>query len=127
MIKVSVMYPNKTGVRFDHSYYRDKHLPLIESRMGATLSYYTIDKGLYGGPPGAPAAYVGMCHLMCDSVAAYEAGFGPHAEELTRDIRNFTDTTPIVQISEVVVERSVKAPEQAAGPGRGARNTAAAG
>ena len=29
MIKVSVMYPNRPGARFDHDYYRDKHLPLI--------------------------------------------------------------------------------------------------
>jgi len=25
MIKVSVMYPNTPGVRFDHQYHRDKH------------------------------------------------------------------------------------------------------
>jgi hypothetical protein len=30
MIKVSVMYPNSPGVRFDHDYYREKHLPLID-------------------------------------------------------------------------------------------------
>ena len=46
MIKVSVMYPHSPGVRFDHDYYRDKHLPLIKSRMGAALKYYTIDKEL---------------------------------------------------------------------------------
>ena len=106
MIKVSVMYPNGPGARFDHDYYRDKHLPRIKKRMGATLKYYTVDKGLSGGAPGAPIPYVGMCHLMCDSVASYHAGFDPYAEELTRDIRNFTDQTPVVQISEVVVENS---------------------
>ncbi len=26
MIKVSVMYPNTPGARFDHAYYRDKHM-----------------------------------------------------------------------------------------------------
>jgi uncharacterized protein (TIGR02118 family) len=108
MIKVSVMYPNGPGARFDHGYYRDKHLPLIERRMGAGLKYYTIDKGLAGGAPDAPAAYIGMCHLLCDSVAAYQASFGPHAKELTADIANFTDRTPVVQISEVVVESSAK-------------------
>jgi uncharacterized protein (TIGR02118 family) len=30
MFKVSVMYPNKEGARFDHTYYRDKHMPLLK-------------------------------------------------------------------------------------------------
>jgi len=34
MIKVSVMYPNTPGSRFDHAYYRDKHMPLLKARMG---------------------------------------------------------------------------------------------
>ncbi len=106
MIKVSVMYPNAPGARFDHDYYRDKHMPLIKKRMGAALKYYTVDKGMAGGAPGTSAAYVGMCHLLCDSVESYQSSFGPHAEELTGDIRNFTNQTPITQISQVVVENS---------------------
>ena len=51
MIKVSVMYPNKPGARFDHAYYRDKHMPLVKARMGDACKYYTIDKGLAGGAP----------------------------------------------------------------------------
>src|SRR5215467_5142196 len=108
MIKVSVMYPNKPGVRFDHDYYRTKHLPLIKSRMGAALKYYTIDKGLADGNGKSPGAYVAMCHLLCDSVDEYRSSFGPHAHEIEADIRNFTDVTPIVQISEVVVENSAR-------------------
>ena len=109
MIKVSVMYSNKPGVRFDHKYYRDKHLPLIKSRMGTGLKYYTIDKGLAGGAPDTPATYIAECHLMCDSVAAYQASFGPYAAEISGDIANFTDVTPVIQVSEVVVENSAKA------------------
>ena len=55
MIKVSVIYPSKSGARFDHDYYRNKHLPLIKSRMGAGLKYYAIDKGLAGGDGKSPA------------------------------------------------------------------------
>lgn len=106
MIKVSVMYPNGPGARFDHDYYRNKHLPLIKRRMGAGLTYYTIDKGLSGAAPDAPATYIGMCHLLCDSLEAYHAAFDAHAQELNADIPNFTDRTPVVQISEVVVENS---------------------
>ena len=50
MIKVSVMYPNKEGSRFDHDYYRDKHMPLLKARMGDHCKFYTVDKGQ---PPGS--------------------------------------------------------------------------
>ena len=108
MIKVSVMYPNKPGARFDHNYYREKHLPLIKRRMGAALKYYTIDRGLAGGAPGAPATFIAACHLLCDSIECYKASFDPHAQEISGDIAKFTDVTPIVQISEVVVENSAQ-------------------
>lgn len=103
MIKVSVMYPNTPGARFDHAYYRDKHMPLVKARLGDACKYYTVDKGLAGGAPGAPATYVGMCHIFCDLVEAFQAGFGPHAKEIMADIPNYTDQSPVIQISEVVV------------------------
>ena len=37
MIKVSVMYPNKEGARFDHDYYREKHMPLVAAWMDRTI------------------------------------------------------------------------------------------
>ena len=103
MIKVSVMYPHAPGARFDHAYYRDKHMPLVKARMGDSCRYYTVDKGLAGGAPGAPAVYIAMCHLFCDSVEAFQQGFGPHTKEIMADIPNYTDLQPVVQISEVVV------------------------
>jgi uncharacterized protein (TIGR02118 family) len=103
MIKVSVMYPNTPGARFDHSYYRDTHMPLVKARMGASCKHYTVDKGLGGGVPGTPAVYVAMCHIFCDSVESFQAGFGPHAQEIMADISNYTDLAPVIQISEVVV------------------------
>jgi uncharacterized protein (TIGR02118 family) len=78
-------------------------MPLVKERMGDKCKYYTIDKGLSGAEPGAPATYVGMCHIFCDSVEAFQAGFGPHAKEILADIANYTDQKPVLQISEVVV------------------------
>lgn len=103
MIKVSVMYPHQAGARFDHAYYRDKHMPLVKARMGDALHSYTVDKGLSGGAPGSAPTYVGMCHLFCDTVESFQAGFGPHAKEILADIPNYTDLQPVMQISEVVV------------------------
>jgi uncharacterized protein (TIGR02118 family) len=103
MIKVSVMYPNKSGARFDHAYYRDKHMPLVQSRLGDACKYYTVDKGLAGGAPGAEATYVAMCHIFSDSVEAFQAGMGRHGQEILGDIPNYTDLHPVIQVSEVVV------------------------
>ena len=103
MIKASVMYPNKPGARFDHDYYRDKHLPLVKRLMGDYCQSYTIDKGLAGGAPGAPATYVAMCHIYCESVEAFQKGFGPNAKEIMADVANYTDLMPVLQISDVVV------------------------
>ena len=103
MIKVSVMYPNTPGARFNHEYYRDKHMPRAKTRMGGNCRYYTVDKGLGGGTPDSPPTYVGMCHIFCDCVEAFQAGFGPHAREIMDYIPNYTDLSPVIQISEVVV------------------------
>ena len=103
MIKVSVMYPATPGARFDHDYYRDKHMPLVKARMGAACASYTVDKGLAGGAPGTAPTYVAMCHIVGESVETFQAGFGPHAKEILADIANYTDLQPVMQISEVVV------------------------
>ena len=75
----------------------------MKARLSDSCKYYTIDKGLAGGAPGTPATYVGMCHIFCDSVESFQAGSGPHAKEIMADISNYTDQSPVIQISEVVV------------------------
>jgi uncharacterized protein (TIGR02118 family) len=102
MIKVSVMYPSKPGARFDHVYYRDNHMSLMKARLGAACLSYTVDKGLAGGAPGEPPPYVGMCHIYFESVESFQGAFGPHAQEIMGDIPNYTDLSPVIQISEVV-------------------------
>jgi uncharacterized protein (TIGR02118 family) len=104
MIKVSVMYPNEPQGRFDHDYYRDRHMPMVKRLMGEHLRRYTVDKGQAGGAPGAPATYVAMGHLYCDSLETFQAGFGPHSDEIFGDIPRYTDAKPVIQISEVIVE-----------------------
>lgn len=106
MIKVTVMYPNTPGARFDHAYYRDKHMPLVQARMGTVCKRYTVDRGVGGAAPGAPAPYVAMCHIFCESLEAFQQSFGRHAQEFMADIPNYTDLSPVVQISEVIVGES---------------------
>ena len=103
MFKISVMYPNPPGARFDHAYYRDTHLPMVAAKLGSASSYYTIEKGLGGGAPGSPAPYIAMCHFFCESLEAFGAAMASHRKEIMSDIPNYTDQTPVMQTSEVVV------------------------
>ena len=106
MIKVTVMYPYTEGARFDHAYYRDRHMPMVKARLGSACNYYTVDKGLHGREPGSPPAFVAMCAFLCDSIEAYQAASMEHRAEIRGDIANYTDIVPVIQFSEVVVERS---------------------
>jgi uncharacterized protein (TIGR02118 family) len=103
MIKVSVMYPNRPDARFDHDYYRDKHMPMVAQLLGAACRRYSVDKGLGGGMPGQAAPFVAQCHLYFDSVEAFQATFAPHGKAIMADVPNYTDLQPQVQVSEVVV------------------------
>ena len=102
MTNVTVMYANVPGARFDHEYYLNTHMPLTKERMGDHCKYYAVEKGLMGGEPGAPPPYVAQCHIFCESVEAFLAGFMPNMAELVADIPNYTDIPPTIQISEVV-------------------------
>jgi uncharacterized protein (TIGR02118 family) len=101
MIKVSVLYPNKPGAKFDMKYYCVKHMPMVQAKLGAACKSVAVEQGLAGGAPGAPAAFIAMGHLYCDSVEAFQAAFGPHAKEIMGDIPNYTDIEPTLQISDV--------------------------
>jgi uncharacterized protein (TIGR02118 family) len=106
VIKFNVMYPRAEGARFDHAYYRDKHMPMIKERLGAACLYYTVDKGLAGGAPGAPSPYLAACSIVFESLEAMQQALGPHAKAIQADIANYTDAQPVIWISEVVVEHS---------------------
>jgi uncharacterized protein (TIGR02118 family) len=97
MIRVSVMYENKDGARFDHAYYA-----LVRERLGGFgLIRAEVDRGMAGGG-GARAPFVGVAHLYFNSVADFERGMKTHGKELMADVPNYTDVQPQVQISEIV-------------------------
>ena len=103
MIRMSVLYPRKEGARFDWAYYTGTHLPLVRRKLGATLKALSIEQGIAGGAPGSPAAFVAIANHTFESVAAFQAAFKEHAQELMADIPNFTSIEPIIQLSEVKI------------------------
>ncbi|MBL8450965.1 MAG: EthD family reductase [Dechloromonas sp.] len=101
MIKVSVLYPNAPGSHFDLEYYCNSHMPMVRDKLGAACKGIAVDAGVAGEGGGAPFAAV--CHLFFDSVEAFQAAFGPHEGVIMADIPNYTDVSPQVQISQVVI------------------------
>lgn len=73
MTKVSVLYPNGSGKKFDMDYYLNSHVPLVAKTLGDALKGASYDKGLAGGAP-----------------------------ILMGDLPNFTNIEPEIQINEVV-------------------------
>ena len=103
MIRITVLYPNNEGSKFDHDYYANTHFPMVAEKLTPLgLVSGEVNVGLAGGAPGAPAPFVAVGHLMFNSIEEFQNGFGVHGEELMGDLPNFTDIEPIIQISEVV-------------------------
>jgi len=102
MIKVTILYPNGDGKKFNMDYYSNKHMPMIASLLGDLLKLFAIDKGIAGRTPTDPIPYLAIGYLYFDNLSAYQNSFRPNAEKIRNDIPNYTNIQPVVQISEVL-------------------------
>jgi uncharacterized protein (TIGR02118 family) len=99
MIKVTVLYPNAEGARFDADHYLNIHMPMAISAFGDKLRGVTVDFGL--GTPDAPAPFRAICTFLFDSVEVFNELFAAHAGALLADVPNYTDIQMVIQIGEV--------------------------
>ncbi|URW76337.1 EthD family reductase [Sphingomonas donggukensis] len=93
-----VTYPATAGARFDHDYYRETHLPLVESALrphGLTSAVALR--------PEAEAPHLAVAILTFADAATRDAALGsPEAGPVFADIANFTDVAPVATPCEVV-------------------------
>jgi uncharacterized protein (TIGR02118 family) len=106
MIKVSVLYPNAESSKFDMDYYCNRHIPMLQKKLGKACRRVTVEEGLSGVTPGSRAAFAAMGHLYFKSVEAFQAAFKPHAESIMADSANYTNVQPTIQISTVKIHRT---------------------
>ena len=94
MIRMSVLYPATEGHVFDHDYYRDRHVPFALKTWG--LEEAEIDRGVDG-------PYVAAVHFRFHTLEAMSAALSDDGSaQVTADVANYTNITPVVQISEIV-------------------------
>ena len=99
MIKVSVLYPNKPGARFDADYYLNVHMPMAAKLLGSAMQSVTAEIGLSGETPGEPAPFAAIAGFTCSSTDAFLQAFLPVANQLQADIPKYTDIEPLIQFS----------------------------
>ncbi|SRR5579862_7920934 len=100
MIKVSVLYSNKPGARFDVEYYLNTHMPMAAKLFGPAATAITVEIGR-PGPDGRPAPFAAIAGFTCETVEDFLAAFTPIADQLQGDIPNYTDIQPMIQFSEI--------------------------
>lgn len=101
MFRISVLYPNTAGAKFDHEYYRHTHCTMVEDLLREYgCLRVEIDKGLAGGN-GAPAPFVAVGHIIVDTLEGFQKGMAKHGKQMTDDIPNYTNTTPTILVSQM--------------------------
>jgi uncharacterized protein (TIGR02118 family) len=105
MIRVSILYPNAEGSRFDLDYYLNTHMPMTEKLLAPNLKGMVVEHGIAGTVPGSKAPYVAMCHLSFESIDAFLEVFMPNMAVLTGDIPNYTDVEAVIQFNDVKIAR----------------------
>lgn len=96
MYRVSIHYPKTEGTTFDHDYYKDRHMPLVASKLGDTCQSWSVDKVMDG-----PLEAIG--YLVVDDLGAFGAKMTEHGAEIMGDVANYTGITPQLVVSEITV------------------------
>jgi uncharacterized protein (TIGR02118 family) len=109
MVRVSILYPNTPGARFDFRHYLETHMPMSIRLLSAHAGFrgVSVERGLSGTTPGSPPAFVAMCHFLFLSLEDFLAAFVPYAERLQGDMPNYTDIEPVIQFNEVLIARQL--------------------
>ncbi|RFS21704.1 EthD family reductase [Chitinophaga silvatica] len=102
LIKISIMYPFAEGKTFNMEYYETKHMPMVAGFLGSNLVKYTIEKGLSNGIPDQPLQYMAIGTFYVKSLSDYKAAVAPHRDAIRADFVNYTNTIPLIFVSEVV-------------------------
>jgi len=104
MVKITVLYPDREGARFDEQYYLTTHLALVEKLLGPVLKGAGIDQGIAMSGGQAPFRFI--AHRVFESAEAAQAALDQHGPALLADVANYTDIQPVLQFCNVLIERA---------------------
>jgi uncharacterized protein (TIGR02118 family) len=106
MIRISAVYPNAEGSRFDVADYIGRHEPFARKLLApfglleirSTTGVANLD--------GSPPAFLAISELVFASRADFDTAMASCGEAIFADVPNYTSVTPILQISAMVGDAS---------------------
>jgi uncharacterized protein (TIGR02118 family) len=69
---------------------------MVQEKCSGACKRWTAETGLGDAP------YIAIGSLYFDSMDDFEKAFGPHSEFIMADLPNYTESKPIIQISEII-------------------------
>ncbi|WP_166964542.1 EthD family reductase [Yeosuana marina] len=107
MVNISSIYPVKDNYEFDFDYYLNKHMPMSIELLSRSEKFIkvTVERGVDMQNPEIKSSFVAMCHYYFETLEGFMEVFGPNAEKLQEDIKNYTNITPVIQINQVEISK----------------------
>lgn len=104
----TAIFPGGAGIHFDHAYYRDEHLAIMQRLYGNTLIRVEARRPLV--PAGAPASsYVAFVNFWIPDAEAFAKASAEHGQKLVQDKAHFTNSEQNVQSETVFAEAGAAA------------------
>lgn len=100
MVKLTVMYPYHPGYHFDMDYYINHHIAI--HKQDPLVLGILIEQGENAFRQGPDPSMVCVAHFFYESIGKLNESRTPEkGKRQAADLPNFTDITPLDQISEV--------------------------
>lgn len=100
MIQLTVMYPNEPGKKFNMDYYINSHIHQIVNVPGGKVIRASVAEGIASMEPGKPADFICIANILYESIEDMMATFAL-LPNIAEDFPNYSEVTPVIQISEV--------------------------
>ena len=104
MLRVSALYPNQPGSRFDSAYYLGSHTELAMRLLGPHgLSAIRVTIG-EASLDGSPPSFWAISEMHFADRSAFDSAMATCGAALFEDASNYTDVSPILQVSSLAGE-----------------------
>ena len=102
---ITIMYPNRTGARFDFDYYLQKHIPMWNKFHG--VNKIEVRRGV-ATHNGLPVPVLCIVRIQIDiPIGDFMTLFKNKAHHIIADIPNYTNIEPVIQFDDVLLLPSI--------------------